>query len=724
MAKAPELSESTGDQLKAPFYLRTLGELALIDETGMPVRLRTRKSLLLLACLTSRSDEACTREWLAGVIWSDRGDEQARNSLRGALSDIRRVVGASAIVTDGGSVRISRKAITSDLDALRRLAESNDAEDPGALRKFYAGDFLTDIYDEILASDWLGSVRAEARELATSILERVTEHLADTGQSKIAILRARELLSLDPLSENSHRRLMLLYNSCGERSKAIAQFNSCRELLRHELGVEPSDETQQVADHIALRDETVLPNLKEITSRNQPGQAGANRASFNNTQRRIQTGSIAVLPFVNMSGDAGQDYFAEGFSEDIVTDLAKVEGLSISAAGSTRMYRATTMRPDEIAGELGVQYLLEGSVRRSEELVRITISLIDGGNNRQVWGERFDRKITRIFDVQAEISTNVARAVQSKVSPESIEKSVKRGTTSVEAHERYLQGRALIKDMTRSGVELAKTFFEQAIEIDGEYALAYAGLAESFSMLGWHYEADKMLLEKAIVYAQKALHIDPGLAEAHCSLGRCNSLFLKVSQAEGDFQRAIDISPNLQEAYLYRALMYLTAGRPEDAIKPLRQALRLDEQDLHTGMMLMNCEQALNADVELAGTAGRVLELAKRRMGLNPYDDQAAYVGAMALGHVGELSEALRWAQIAASYDIDDPRWAYNVACLFAILGETEPALRFLKKTIELGVPKAKLDWIRHHDIDWVNLRGNPRFNGIVGCVAVGGADC
>lgn len=715
MKKERQTTAEADSVSSASFYLRTLGDLALSDRSEKPVNLRTRKSLLLLACLASNEERSWSREKLAALLWGDRQEEQARNSLRSALSDIRRVLGNDALAAEGNSVRLDDDILTSDIEQLRHMTRSDVADDPGSLRTFYGGDFLPEIDDSVDGTEWISEVRTEARDLASAVMEKSSEHLASVGDLKTAIVRAREQLSLDPLSERCHRRLMRLYADHGERSKAIAQFRSCRDLVKRELGVEPSAETRQLADEIAIRADAALPDLMDIATAPLDIRATSLGAPGASTPDNDSTISIAVLPFVNMSGDADQDYFAEGIWEDIVTDLSKITDLSVAAAGATRMYRTVTMSYAEIAAELGVEYLLEGSVRRSDRDLRITARLIDGRTDRQIWGERYDRELTRIFDVQAEIAGSVASAVHSEVSPTVISQATTRGTRSLEAHEHYSRGRALLKEMTRRSVEMSKACFEHAIEIDRHYALAFAGLAESISMLGWHYEADKALLEEAIGHCQKALKLDPGLAEAHCSLGRVHSLFLRVEEAEVEFGQAIEISPSLQEAHLYRAMMYLTVGRANDAIAPLRRAFELGGQDLHTGMMLINCQQALGLTDEQQATAERVLKHAQGRMNLNPYDDQAAYVGASALNALGETSDAVRWANLAAAYDIDDARSTYNIACLFAVLGEFEQALAFLKKTLDLGVPDIKLEWIRHNDSDWAGLRDNPEFRKIVG---------
>ncbi|MCP4308475.1 MAG: hypothetical protein GY788_27070, partial [bacterium] len=265
-----------------------------------------------------------------------------------------------------------------DIARLRALASADSGPDPGELSGFYGGDFLSEVDNAGDSANWIVSLRATCRELAAAILEKSISTVAKSDSADVAILRARELVSLDPLDEKSHRILIRLYADDGQRSKAIAQFQSCRQMLQLELGVEPSAETIRLADDVAVRSASALSDLKEIaTTRNQTESAtmstpGPTPASDGDDV------SIAVLPFVNMSGDADQDYFAEGVSEDIATDLSKVANLSVAGASSSRPYRAASMRPDEIATELGVRHLLEGSVRRSDENVRITTRLIEG----------------------------------------------------------------------------------------------------------------------------------------------------------------------------------------------------------------------------------------------------------------------------------------------------------------------------------------------------------
>ncbi len=693
---------------KAEFRINTLGDLSLQNASARPVKLRTRKGLLLLAFLAADPQRSWSREHLAAIFWGDHMDQQARNSLRSALSDIRSAVGEAAVLVDGGTLTINPAVVASDTGHLRQLHQSGGDNGTEDLRTFYGGEFLEEFDGPQDAMDWVMSMRAECRDLAANVLKRRLHAQNERGDIETAIRSARELLSLDPYSEDSHRTLMRLYASNGERSKAIAQFQNCRQMMQHELGVEPSPETKALADEIALRDSVAITDMHRLVE--DAGHVEHQPPLQNDPALADDTLSIAVMPFANMSGDAEQDYFADGIAEDIVTDLSHVPNLSVAAISSTTALKGLANRPDQVARDLSVRYVLEGSVRKSEQKIRITTRLIDGRTNRQIWAERYDRELVRIFDLQSEISSSVVAALELHFSPAAAARAGARGTLNAEAHEYYLRGRAFLKEMTLQSVELSKHSFERAIEIDPDYGPAFAGLADSIAMLGFHYDADNALLQEAMSYCNKALELDPDLAEAHCALGRLLSLFRRFEEAEAQFQKALKQKPNLVEAHLYRALMYLTSGAYADAYPSMQRAFELDDQDLHTGMMFMLCLNTIGQKGAIPATAQHVLKVAKKRIALNPYDDRAVYVGAMALRYLGQKEEARRWANLAASFDVEDARTTYNIACLFAELEETDKSLTFLRKTLRLCASRHKIEWIKKFDPDFQNIRDDPRF--------------
>lgn len=686
------------------YRLHTMGDLTLRDASGSAVKLRTRKDLLLLACLAAEPGQRWTRDRLTGVLWPDRGDEQARNSLRTALSAIRAAIGAEAVRTDGDSLVLVASVVASDAGDLRRRAGDRAEDDGRPLSDFCPGEFLAG--EDFIGDDgWLAARRAEFAELAAEILARRIADLRSAGETGPAVANARDLLSLDPFREESHRLLMTLHAENGERSLAIAQFRSCCDILRAELGVEPSPETAALADEIALRNTTPAVELHRIAA-----SAAAESRSRDAPPRETRELSIAVPPFVNMSGDAEQDFLAAGIAEDIVTDLSRVPGLSIASTGRTAIYRGAPVSSVEVAAQLGVRYVLEGSLRRSGDKIRVTTKLVEGSTGRLVWAERYDRALVEMFDLQSEIAESVAAALKLRLSASTEAAMGVRGTRDIEAHEHYLRGRALLREMTRRSVELSKRSFQHALSLDGNYALAHAGLAESRTMLGFHYQQTSTELDEAAEHCRQALALDPGLAEAYCSLGRYHSIFRRIGEADEAFLRAIALSPHLQEPHVYRGAMYLNEGRTQEGYACFRRAFDIDDRDLHTCMMLMSSLEALGMADELAAVARRVQTVTQTRIGLNPYDDRAIYVGAMALAALGETEEARRWAATAAAFEGEDARTTYNIACLFAQLGAFDDAIRMLRVTLTLGVSPHKVAWMRDRDPDFRAMRADPRF--------------
>lgn len=679
--------------------LQLLGGLELRDAEGAAVSLRTRKCGLLLAYLGVAPDRAHSRDQLAGLLWGDRQDEQARGSLRNALSDLRKALGEDALVVDRDVVSLRSGKLSTDYDRLHKATRGET--DRVDLAAIYPGEFLEghDLDTGDFAA-WLLAEREKCRALAVRVLEREVARLGEAREFAAAIDRARELLSLDALREESHRTLIRLYAAVGERSMAIAQFRNCRAVIRRELGTDPSPETIALADRVAA--ESRPAGAADLAAANGPvplpPPAGHGDLS------------IAVLPFVNMSGDVEQDYFSDGVAEDIITDLSRIADLHVAARSSTAIYKGATVGPQRIASELGVRYILDGSVRRAGTALRVTAQLVDGRTGRQLWAERYDRQLVSIFDLQDEIASSIVQALRLKISPNEERAIGKRPTRNAEAYQEYLRGRACLREMTRRSVELSSMMFARAVELDPGYAAAYAGLADSLSMLAYHYD-DNAALAEALANSERALEVDPELAEAYASRGRARSILDQVDLAEKDFRKAIDLDPRHQEAHFYLALMYLTIGRAKESLEPMRTAFRLADQDLQTGMMLM-CSLRANG-LSSADVAARMVAVAERRIAVNPSDERATYVGAQALAELGRTAEAMHWARRAAAFDTGDARTGYNLACLFSILGDVDETIGQLRKLLVAGYARRKITWIRRHDPDLDNARKDARFEAL-----------
>ena len=422
--------------------------------------------------------------------------------------------------------------------------------------------------------------------------------------------------------------------------------------------------------------------------------------------------SIAVLPFDNMSGDSEQEYFSDGISEDIITDLSKISGLHVIARNSSFVFKGANVNIKQAATELGVRYVLEGSVRKSGDRVRITAQLIDSSSGGHLWAERYDRVLENIFDLQDEIAGNIVNALRVKISSSEERAIENKPTKNVVAYEFCLHGRSLLRDMTRDAVELAATMFEKAIAIEPHYVQALAGLADFGSMLQFHYQLSETEAKKILAYCKLALEIDPNSSEAHASYGRFLSLKIEEHEkAAREFQIAIELSPESFEAHYYFGLMYLmTDDWAEKSVSLMRQAYALAEFDLQAGMMLMTALEGTSRHEEGQEIAKQVLRIARIRNQLNPEDETAVYVGGVALYYLNEIDEAISWSEMATSLVTEDSRQIYNLACLLSLLKRTDQAIDMVARALRLGVPETKINWIRCVDPDLVNIRQETRF--------------
>lgn len=287
--------------------------------------------------------------------------------------------------------------------------------------------------------------------------------------------------------------------------------------------------------------------------------------------------SIAVLPLDNLSGDSGQQYFADGITDALITELGKVSSLRVISRQSVMRYKGTSKTLPEIARELGVEALIEGSVVRDGHRVAVTANLIDASNEEHIWSERYDRDLVDILVVQSDLAQSIAREVQAKVTPSELARLKSRRTVNVDAYDLYLKGRSLF-DGTDDDRKRAIAYFEQAIEIDPKDALIYAGIGQAYGPLGYRgYIPPAESDSKMVWAATKALELDDTLAEAHTALGLARSVHeWDWAAGEREFRRAIDLNPGYATAHSFYAQILMMTGRTEEALAESDQAARLD----------------------------------------------------------------------------------------------------------------------------------------------------
>jgi adenylate cyclase len=287
--------------------------------------------------------------------------------------------------------------------------------------------------------------------------------------------------------------------------------------------------------------------------------------------------SIVVLPFDNMSDDPSQDYFSDGITEDITTDLSKLASLFVVSRNSAFTYKGKAVKVQDVSREMGVRYVLEGSVRRSDNQVRITAQLIDATQGQHLWSERYDRPLQDIFAVQDEIRQQIVLALRVKLTPEEQARFKRAPTNNLEAYDYYLRGWQLLWRMTKETNIQARQMFEKAIELDPRYATAYAGLSATY-FTEWvsQWSADPQNLQRAVEIVQQALVLDDTLPGPHLTLGFVKLWQKQYEQAAAEMERGLALDPNNANGYANLTMLWIAIGRYEDAIEAAKKAVRLD----------------------------------------------------------------------------------------------------------------------------------------------------
>lgn len=423
--------------------------------------------------------------------------------------------------------------------------------------------------------------------------------------------------------------------------------------------------------------------------------------------------SVAVLPFSNLSNDPENEYFSEGISDELMNMLCKLPQLTVASRTSSYSFKGKNLDIPTIAGSLGVDAILEGSVRRSGGRVRITAQLIDGFSDRHLWSENFDRELTDVFAVQDEIAQKLVGALELSLTSDQKRLIRKQATTqNVDAYDFYLRGRYYVE---RAEVDSGQRMFENAIELDPEYALAWAGVADCHSWRCMWFESTPLDIRKADECSLRALQLAPELAEAHAS--RCFAMISigNYREAEAAFKKAVELDPQLYEAYYYAGRAYFAQGKYRDAADSFAQAGAIRPDDPTAAALRSTSLKNLGAGEELEEARKHAIEVGERHLSLNPDDALTWSRVAADLIMSGQPEKGVRYAERA--YSISPEVCRYNVACALALAGETDHALDLLEIHARKGA--VQLDWLEH-DNDWDAVRKVPRFEEIKAIALMG----
>jgi serine/threonine protein kinase/Tfp pilus assembly protein PilF len=421
--------------------------------------------------------------------------------------------------------------------------------------------------------------------------------------------------------------------------------------------------------------------------------------------------SLAVLYFENPGGSKEDEYFRDGITEDVITELSKIKDLWVFTRSAVAAYRDKSATAPQVGRELNAAYVLEGSLRRAGNRLRITARLVETSTARSVWAERYDRQLEDVFAIQDEIAQNIAKALQVMLTETEKRAIHKAPTTDVQAYDYYLRGRQFFYRFNPKGFDFARQMFARAIVIDPAYARAYAGVADCCSFLYMYFECTDANLKEADAASRKALELDPELADAHASRGLSVLLNKRYEEAEKEFDTAIRLDPRLYQAYYFRARACVSQGKLQEAAHWFEEACRVNPEDYQAPILLGSVYKGLNRESDAHDVRRRALSLTERHLELYPEDARAYYLGATGWAAIGDRKRALEWAERALNIDPNDPSVLYNVACNYALLGESEKAIECLEKTLVHG------EWYKgwaEHDSDLDSIRAHPRFQAIM----------
>jgi len=672
-----------------PLRVCLLGGFELTGADGGDLTPPRKKLRALVALLALAPAAGWSREQLTELLWGGRDEEQARGSLRQGLAELRRILGDSALLADRDMASFDPAVVSADAAEFARLAAAGQWEQAAAL---YRGDLLDGVsLPDAGFGDWLLVERTRLHDLAVNVLAR----LLNNQSGEAAVATAQRLLQLDPVHEETHRTLMRLYAAQGDRSQALRQYLICRDGLMRDLSVKPQAETERLCKEIQslTKGVAVAPARPpendqaggDLNADPQPREAratigerkirswrwpAATAAAFvllalagamvwwHPWQPAIEPASIermalplpdkpsiAVLPFANMSDDPKQEYFADGLTDGLITELSQVSGLFVISRNSTFTYKGRTVPPQQVSEELGVRYVLEGSVQRASDRLRINAQLIDALSGGHVWAGKFDGSIADVFALQDQVARSIADTLAVRLT-QAEHLALGRQETSVPAaYDSFLQGWVHYRRATPEDFAKAIPYFEESIRLDRNYARAHAALAMVYFLAydqGW---AGTLNITADAAFRKSRDYLK--LANAHPT-STSHQVAGNMSRSRGwhddalkEFQAAIALDPNDSWTYAYLAFSLIYARRPAEALTQIEIAMRLDPHypplfDFYEG--LAQFEQNRMAE------AAMTLEKVARR---SPGDPGPLLYLAAAYGHLGREKEA---AAIVATY--------------------------------------------------------------------------
>jgi serine/threonine protein kinase/Flp pilus assembly protein TadD len=420
--------------------------------------------------------------------------------------------------------------------------------------------------------------------------------------------------------------------------------------------------------------------------------------------------SVAVLYFENQSGAKEDEYFRDGITEDIVTELSKIKQLEIFPRSEMLAFRDKPVTAQHVSQQLGAAYVLEGSIRRAGNRVRITAQLVEASTRHSVWAERYDRQLEDVFAIQEEIARSIAQALRITLTPQEEKTIARKPTENPLAYDFYLRGRSYTR---RENMDYALQMFEQAIQLDPDFALAHAGIANLCGLIYEIREQDPKWIERGLAACDRATSLAPDLPEVLVAHARIFYAQKKYDETALAAQRAIERKPDCDGSWNILGRAYFASGRFEEAAALTERAIEANGDDYNTYVPYLQALEKLGRIKEAEQVRERMTGVLRQQLELVPEDVRARILLALNLASLNQdEDEIMRQLQTAVALRPADPNTLYNAACTYGVLGKKAEALETLKKSFAAGY--GNRDWAAN-DSDLDCLHDDPEFQRLVG---------
>jgi DNA-binding SARP family transcriptional activator len=550
--------------MSARLHIQLLGSFA-VERDGAPITLPTRKAAALLAILATPPGALITRERLADLLWSRSAEAQARGSLRQAVAQLRKALDDDAgalIETVGPGLRLASPGVEVDAVTLEQALSAGSPADLELAERLYRGEFLVGLaIEEAPFEDWRATEAERLRRCLLRGLQALLARQVERGDLEASLDLGERLVRLEPLAEETYQALMRLHLGRGALGPAMREYQRCRAALAAGLGVAPSAETEALRRSIRARPTARPPSREETESGALP--------------------VLAVLPFSDpgeTAEDAGHDYFVRGFTEDVVSALARFRSLRVISAQSSFAEADLEASPREIGEALGAHYLLVGSLGRGKDRVRLSTELLDVRAGHLVWSDRDEVSTTRLPETRDAIARGVAAALAARIDGELLRQAMRKPLDSLEVYDCWLRGMARLRQGTPESLAEGRPLFRRALELDPGFARAHSGLSLTYfndwSCLAWHrwYEDERMAFE----HACEGAALDETDHVTHFVLGRILLYRREFARAEQHLDRAEALNPNDADMLAQLAIADAYLGRPERGAERIELAMRLN----------------------------------------------------------------------------------------------------------------------------------------------------